>query len=148
VISLRRTACLGTCPVYSVEIFQDGFVRYLGIEFVKEKGERRAVISKDKVEKLVAAFVRADYFTLSDDYDGERTPDGRLLRVTDLPTTYTSLRIGAKQKSVRDYEGAPDRLRALEDEIDRVLNTKRWIGSSALNIPAPKLEFGTKPPDP
>lgn len=139
VITLRRTACLGYCPVYSLEIFEDGFIRYFGTEFVEYKGERRAVIRRDAVENLVALFLHADYFALKDNYETYRAPDGTLWHVTDLPTAYTSLRIGRRKKSVRDYAFAPKRLTDLEDEIDKVVNTQRWIGSPLLNIPAPKL---------
>jgi hypothetical protein len=139
VITLRRTACLGWCPVYSLEIFDDGFIRYVGTEFVQYRGERRAIIRRDAVENLVALFLRADYFGLKDNYETYRAPDGTVWHVTDLPTAYTSLRIGTRKKSVRDYAFAPKRLTELEDEIDKVVNTKRWIGSALLNVPAPNL---------
>jgi hypothetical protein len=139
VITLRRTACLGTCPVYLLEIFDDGFIRYVGIEFVQYKGEHRAVIPQDAVENLVASFLRADYFALHGSYEIYKDGMGRTWTLTDLPTVYTSLRVGTMKKSVRDYAFAPQRLIELEDEIDRVANTKRWIGSPLLNVPTPIL---------
>ena len=139
VITLRRTACLGRCPVYSLEIFEDGFIRYVGIEYVQAKGERRAVVPRDAVENLVASFLRADYFALQDSYETCIAPDGSVSMVSDLPSQYTSLRVATRKKSVRNYVCAPRRLRELETEIDRVANTKRWIGSNLLNVPPPKL---------
>jgi hypothetical protein len=59
-VTLRRTACFGTCPVYSLEIFVDGFIRYIGIDFVQYTGERRAVVAQETVANLVADFLRAD----------------------------------------------------------------------------------------
>jgi len=139
VITLRRTACLGTCPVYFLEIFDDGFIRYVGIEFVQYRGEHRAVIPQDAVENLVASFLRADYLSLHDGYEIYKDRMGRTWTVTDLPTAYTSLRVGTTKKSVRDYAFAPQRLIKLENEIDRVANTRRWIGNPLLNVPAPIL---------
>jgi hypothetical protein len=46
-VTLRRTACYGTCPVYSLEIFADGFIRYVGVNFVQYTGERRAVVAQE-----------------------------------------------------------------------------------------------------
>jgi hypothetical protein len=140
VITLRRTACLGTCPVYSVEIFDDGFVRYTGIEFVQYKGEQRAVIPREAVENLVASFLRADYFALQDSYDICRNSDGTFTIVSDLPTAYTSLRFGQRKKAVRNYVCAPRRLTSLEAEIDKATNTQRWIGNRSFKWPPPELE--------
>jgi hypothetical protein len=38
-IKLERTACLGTCPIYSVTIFSVGRLEYKGEMFVKAKGD-------------------------------------------------------------------------------------------------------------
>jgi hypothetical protein len=139
VITLRRTACLGTCPVYSLEIFEDGFIRYIGTEVVQVQGERRAAIPRDTVEGLVALMLRANYFALHDRYLNCKLPDGNVLMISDLPTTSTSLRVKLRKKSVEDYVCAPKRLTDIEEEIDRVVNTQRWIGSPLLNVPAPNL---------
>ena len=139
IITLRRTACLGACPVYSLEIFDDGFIRYVGTKFVQYQGEHRAVITRDAVDNLVASFLRANYFFLKDRCENCKGPDGSVGEISDLPTTFTSLRDGTRKKSAMNYACAPQRLRELEDEIDRVANTHRWIGNPLLNLPAPKL---------
>ena len=132
VISLRRTACYGTCPVYSLEIFADGFIRYVGIDCVQYTGEHRAVVPQDVVENLVAYLLRANYFAFKDSYETYRDHKGRTWTITDLPTVITSLRVGTAKKSVRDYAFAPRCLSELEDEIDRVANTKRGLASPCL----------------
>ena len=147
IITLRRTACFGTCPVYSVEIFEDGFIRYVGEAYVQYRGEQRAVISQDAVQNLVASFLRVHYFNLKDNYETYRDAKGRIWHVFDLPTAYTSFRIGSKKKLVKNYAFAPKELVELEAEIDRVANTKRWIGSDLLNVPSPNLEV-PKPKNP
>lgn len=126
VITLRRTACFGTCPVYSLEIFEDGLVRYLGTEFVEVKGEHKSVIPQDAVESLVGSFLRADYFSLQDKYETYKDPKGQVWKLSDLPTAYTTLRVGNRKKSVEDYAFAPEILRELELEVDRVANSHRW----------------------
>jgi hypothetical protein len=140
VVTLRRTACYGKCPVYSLEIFADGFIRYIGIDFVQYTGEHRAVVPQETVENLVADFLRADYFALRDSYETYKNRKGRTWTITDLPTVTTSLRVGTTKKSVRDYAFGPPRLGELEDEIDRVANTKRWIGNPPPKGPIPTLQ--------
>jgi len=127
VITLRRTSCLGTCPVYSVEIFDNGFIRYVGTAFVQVKGEQEAAIPPEAVKNLVLRFLQIDYFALKDSYETYQNPDGTLTVFSDLPTTYSTLQIGERRKSVKDYAFAPEALREVEDEVDRTVNTHRWI---------------------
>jgi hypothetical protein len=127
VITLRRTACFGTCPIYSLEILQDGRVHYNGKGFVAVVGRQDAQISPAAVQALIESFLRIDYFDLKDVYQTHQNPDGTSTWITDLPTTYTSLRVGSRTKSVTDYAFSPDKLRMLELEIDRVANSHRWI---------------------
>jgi hypothetical protein len=140
VITLQRTACLGTCPVYSLEIFADGLIRFVGTDFVQYTGERRAVVSQQVVENLIAYLLKADYFTFQDSYETCKDAKGTTWTITDLPTAITSLRVGTARKTVRNYACAPKRLGDVEDEIDRVANTKRWIGTPPPRGPIPTLE--------
>lgn len=131
VITLSRNACFGTCPVYFVEIFETGLVRYTGTNFVQVTGERSATIPRDAVKSLERDFLKIHYFSFKDSYVTCKAPDGTEEFITDLPTTYTSLRIGNRIKSVKDYACAPDALMDLEWEVDKVANTHQWIDGDA-----------------
>jgi hypothetical protein len=50
-MTLRRSACFGTCPVYSVEISGDGSVVYTGTSHVLITGEQYSQISQDAVAR-------------------------------------------------------------------------------------------------
>ncbi len=41
VITLERTQCFGSCPVYKLTVYGDGRVVYEGGGFVKIKGEKK-----------------------------------------------------------------------------------------------------------
>jgi hypothetical protein len=129
VITLERTVCFGSCPAYKVTIYDDGKVVYEGQEFVKRKGRVEARISKAELEQLVREFDRLDYLKLDDQYGvGHKCPEDW----TDYPSAITSLTRNGKQKTVNHYlgcRGLPilDQLRALEDKIDEVVKTDRWI---------------------
>jgi Domain of unknown function (DUF6438) len=128
-ITLERTVCFGTCPAYKITIFDDGKVVYEGKEFVKRKGKATAQISKDELAELVREFERLDYLKLDDEYGvGDKCPDGW----TDYPSAITSFTANGKTKKVNHYlgcRGLPilDQLRSLEDKIDQVVKTDRWI---------------------
>jgi cellulose synthase/poly-beta-1,6-N-acetylglucosamine synthase-like glycosyltransferase len=130
VITLERTTCFGTCPAYKVSIFGDGLVLFEGKEFVKTKGDADGRITKDELQQLVREFEKIDYLKLYDRYgDDEKTcPESW----TDYPSAITSLNSNGKQKTVHHYLGCRgltilDQLTALENKIDEVVNTKRWI---------------------
>lgn len=127
VIKLERTSCLGSCPVYTVEIFEDGTVIYTGKDFVTTRGRRISEIPAWEVGRLVNAFHAINYFSLNDEYVERQNPDGTVTVISDLPSTITTLTINGKSKTVLDYAFAPEELVELEREIDRAVNTHRWL---------------------
>ena len=130
VITLERTACFGSCPMYKLEIFADGKVVYEGKKFVKREGRVQGRIPRAAVQQLVREFNRINYMRLDDEYvsEGPNCPEWW----TDSPSAITSLDWKGRTKTVRHYHGCRgakvlDQLTALENKIDRVANTKRWV---------------------
>ncbi len=126
-ITLERTACFGSCPVYTVTIAGDGSVSYEGRWYVGVTGKQGAHIDPAAVRALVHGFEAIDFFSLRDSYRSVENADGSVTEVTDLPTTFVSLRLGDRVKRVEDYFGGPKALRDLEDRIDEVAGTRKWI---------------------
>lgn len=118
VITLERTACFGTCPVYKLTIYGDGRVVYEGERFVNVTGTQNSQISQEKIKELVDEFYAINYFALKDKYDAP---------ITDMPTTITSITIGGKTKKVVNYYGAPKKLDELENKIDEITDSKKWV---------------------
>ena len=122
VITLERTACFGTCPVYSLKIKGDGSVIYSGVDFVQTQGIHEGTISMDAIERLITEFEKADYFSLNDSYTN--------FGVSDMPSANTSISIGDKTKAIKHYLGdrsAPEKLTELENKIDEIVNSAQWI---------------------
>ncbi len=117
-IRLERTACYGTCPVYTVTIDAHGAVTYEGIEYVRVKGRQTGRIPVARVAAILDTARRIRFFALADRYARP---------VTDLPTTFVTITEAGRSKKVEDYTDAPDGLRQLEREIDEAAGTKRWI---------------------
>ncbi len=122
VITLERGPCFGACPVYKLTIYGDGRVVYQGIRFVAVEGNRTASISEEKVRQLVNEFQKIDYFSLNDEYVD--------VTATDMPTAITFISVNGQTKTVAHYHGdfdAPEELTALEDKIDEIVSTERWV---------------------
>ena len=138
-ISLERSACFGWCPDYRVTISGDGSVIFTtddgpvdpvaGIhrEFSRSvgvliPGTHRTKIDPDAVKALVEQFRDARFFQLKNEYR-----DG----ATDAATYVVSIETGHGSKRVVDYigreAGMPAVVTALEESIDKVAGTRRWI---------------------
>lgn len=121
-IVLERTPCFGFCPDYTVTIRGDGAVTFEGRRFVNARGVHTATIAPAEVERLLAHFDAIGFETLRSAYRAN---------VTDLPTTTITLTRNGRTKSVLDYGGTgagmPESVRELQQEIDRVAGTGRWV---------------------
>ena len=135
VMTLSRSECYGACPAYNLEIRGDGTLIYEGKGFVVVTGEHRDHLSAEQVEALVAAFRKADYFSLKDEYR---------YMVTDCPTYTTSFEVDRVKKSVTDYVGEelgmPEAVTELEETIDQVAGTGKWVNGNRETVTALKKE--------
>ena len=140
-ITLERTVCFGTCPIYRVTIYGDGRVEYEGTDYVEVKGTQSSNIGADGVSQLVEAFVEAGYFEWNDAYNNRN--------VTDMPTVITSITLEGQTKRIERYEGdasAPLELVKLENLIDTSVNSVQWTGHTPVEpeqvgLPNPASQY-------
>jgi ankyrin repeat protein len=127
-MKLERSACSDGCPAYSVEIRGDGTVTYHGERYVVVTGEHRDRISEAAVSEILDAFRKADYFSLKDEYSYTTSC---FSSDSHYPSFETSLSTDNVTKSLRDclglHVGMPEAISDLEDTIDRVAGTEKWI---------------------
>ena len=122
-ITLERTACFGSCPIYTVSILEDGTVLYNGERFVEVTGEQTSEIDPAIVAQMVQAFENAGYFEWDEDYT--------TMTITDQPYITTSVTKDGETHTIRHYTGdysAPLELSFLELWIDQMANTEMWTG--------------------
>jgi hypothetical protein len=129
-ITLERTACFGTCPMYKLTIASDGDVTFVGQRFTRTTGTAQGRISPNEFRRLVEEFEKINYFSLPDSFSPGTPQCPR--RITDMPSANTSIRWQGKTKSVAHYHGCGDagvlqKLTALENKIDEVAGTQKWI---------------------
>jgi hypothetical protein len=65
-IEMWRTDCQIRCPVYKVTIQGNGTIDYVGDHFVRDRGPKQVVFSKDQIHSLLVDFDHADFFNLED----------------------------------------------------------------------------------
>jgi hypothetical protein len=129
VVTLERTPCFGTCPVYQVAISRSGAVRFVGKQHVARQGEATAEIPAARVDSLLEALESGGYFGFADEYVMGAQACGQY--ATDSPTVITSATAGGRTKRIRHDYGcfaAPRELVRLERLIDEAAETSRWVG--------------------
>ncbi len=125
-VVFERYGCHGFCPVYWIRIAEDGALLYEGAHFVVQVGRRRAQLSRAQIDALRGAFSAADFFDLGESYDHPR--------YRDLPRIITTYSDGERRKTVVHHLGdisTPAALLELEEAIDRIVGSSRWVGSEA-----------------
>ena len=55
-VQMRRTACFGRCPIYNVELYKNGRLKYTGVRFVKDSGVYEKNIGAAAAEKIFNEF--------------------------------------------------------------------------------------------
>lgn len=123
-ITLERTMCYGTCPVYDVEIRDNGEVKYNGKYFVEKEGPHRWTILPDAVDALNDAILKFGYFSIK---AREITRD-----CTCNPSCITSvlMKDGA-YREIDNYYGNdqyPEKLKRFERKIDNIIGVKEYVG--------------------
>ncbi len=107
IISLQRTACFGTCPIYKIEIFSDGSGIYTGTRFVENIGITKFSLSETQLNLILTKAEAIGFTSMKEEYSEP---------ISDLPTTFIQI----KDKRIRDYTGAPKTLKNLENLIDQL----------------------------
>jgi Domain of unknown function (DUF6438) len=123
-ITLSRSMCYGRCPVYKVSVSTRGIV-FDGEAFVVAEGRHTDTVDPNAVRALARKFIDADFYSMRDEYRAS---------VTDNSTYVLSIAIDGHKKQVIDYvgswEGMPQVISELEDEVDALAHTDRWIKGS------------------
>lgn len=159
-ITLQRTACFGTCPDYSVSIRGDGRVRFstiddptfrirsgqsaedFGTNYVLWPGAHETPVDPEEVSALVGRFHDQHFMGLQDGFQSS---------MTDSPIYVLTLQAGGSIKRVVDYvgenAGMPRFVTELENAVDDLAGTQRWVRGNAETIAqlnSEGFDFGSK----
>ena len=116
-LSMKKSSCYGPCPVYEMKIYTNGFATLTAVEYLDLKGEFYTKLTGSKVKTLVSKFKEAGFFEM----------EGQYTSITkDLPTTWIYFTNEGRQKRIKDYDGAPESLKELENELSLLLESEDW----------------------
>jgi hypothetical protein len=111
-------------PDYHLTLFGNGTVVFEGRYGTVVNGFRISTVSQETVHKLLSAFDKAGFSTMSETEYAE-------YGMSDAPSARTTLYHQGKRKSIYHYFGnnVPDeKLTQLENKTDEILHTEKWVG--------------------
>jgi hypothetical protein len=114
---IARTACYGTCPVYTLTILKNCRMLLTAEENLKLNGTYQGKLSKTEMKRLAALFEEKKFFGFKDQYTST---------LTDLPTTYLYFSNQAQDKTIKLYGNIPPELKSLATELEKLLDTQQW----------------------
>lgn len=119
IVSMNRTACFGRCPIYKIELYENGTLFYEGVRFVQDSGKFYGKLSKNELATFQERLEKADIFSMKDKYPSDYPSP------VDLPSCVLTYYKNGSSKKIVDYgQGAPAVLVQLEQELDSLVKTK------------------------
>ena len=115
---IQRGACFGACKVYTLEVYNSGYIRYFGEKNCPTLGTHYGMLKKEEFQALKEKVGEVGYANFKDSYN---TPN-----VTDVPTVTTSVLIDGKRKTVTRTMGFPKELKEFEDYFDVIIENQKW----------------------
>lgn len=126
-LTLTRTACFGTCPVYTLSIANDNSVRFEGIAFTDVEGVVESTLTHDQMAAITEDIVRSNFF-------GHKHDDKCIVFATDHPSVKLDIRWHRRERIADVNLGCqkrrPDPVPGLADRVDHIVNTMQWIGDT------------------
>ncbi len=117
---IDRTPCYGKCPVFTIELFDDGTVKYNGVAFVDKKGTFTAQVTPEFMAQIQSKALSVKYLSFENKY-----PIAPVV-IADLPITTTFIRIGNEDKQITDNFDAPRDLIDFENWLVQQFEKLNW----------------------
>jgi hypothetical protein len=131
--SVQRTSCKdeiiftykiipgrGITPNYDFNLYKSGKLTFISRSNYKLIGRFQAKADKSFINELKHHITDTDFYNLESIYTA---------RLTDLSTRILIANFKGEYKKVKDYYGAPQKLKKLEKFIENTIDSTNWIKS-------------------
>ena len=115
---MDKNPCFGTCPYYTIIIYEKGYASFEGKKDVEKMGFHKKKLTKKEYEGIKHAFESNNFFELKDNYPSN---------VPDLPKTTITYNKGDKSKVVTGDElSLPSIVKALDKLLSQIAMSDGW----------------------
>ena len=124
-ITMKKTACYGTCPQYEISIYKDGLIQYNGKSFVDKLSCFQAFLHTNTIIDIKLQLENINFFQLDTAY---------ISAVTDIPSIITEVNLNNKTHRVVDRLNGPTELKKIYSLLDSVYaSVIKWEKCKNLN---------------
>jgi hypothetical protein len=118
VVSMKRGACFGKCPIYTVSIYDGAYAVYEPRLHTKlAAGKYKKKLDKKQFKTLKKSFKKSDFFNFKDEYPS---------LIADLAEVRIFFKEGSKEKWVRGKEDRPAKLMELQFLVEKIVEEDNW----------------------
>lgn len=129
VFMMKKGACFGTCPVYTLRIYNNRYTEFVGKKHTNLIGTHSKEISKEQYESLVTGFDEADFLNLEDAYQSN---------IPDLPAIKLSYHKDGTKKTIVGKRERPEVLHKLQFQLEKIVQEEGWTKVSDNQEPEKK----------
>ena len=104
-------------PEYTIELFSNRQMYLTATKNLDKEGKFMRTLPEKEFNMIINTFNDAKFFRFEDEYTST---------MTDLPTRYLYFSHNGKEKKVKDYYGAPDKIKELEYLMQSFLDRIGW----------------------
>ena len=124
-IVMDKNPCFGTCPFYTLTIYEQGYASFEGKKDVNKLGMNTKKLTKKEYDGVMRAFRAANYFELEDDYPSQ---------VSDLPKTAITYNKDGNSKTITgDDLSRPEIVMSLDNILTQIAESEGWTSSQTSN---------------
>lgn len=116
-ISYNQTSDKGNSPEYTIELFSNRQMYLTASKNLDKEGKYMRVLPEKEFNQIIDAFIDSKFFSFKDEYISD---------TTDLLTRYLYFSYNGKEKKVKNYYGAPQKLNDLELFMQSFLDRVGW----------------------
>lgn len=125
-VMIRRTACFGRCPDYSLLIRKDGLVRYTAYRFTAMTGI---------YEHRIPTAIVSDIFKQFKDNQADTCQNEYRVLASDLPALHITLQNRNGEKNIRNAHYGPKYLVQIAEDIDQKIKPDAsWKKVGAISV--------------
>lgn len=125
VLELTKTPCFGTCPSFTLKVYDNGLAVLDGKKYLKHIGLSHMMLSDKQMSMLMNRCDDAKLFSLKSDYTE---------RVMDLPTTTLTYIKDGKTKKIGGNMNFPDGFKNVVETCMKIVEMDGWELKEAYNV--------------
>lgn len=117
-LKMEKGACFGSCPVYSLEIDNQGNALYDGKRFTDKSGVHKYKLSTEQFKQVTDQLTLMNFFALQDNFKSN---------VADLPTVTIAHTHRGLSKSISGKDTRPKRVLELQKILEEIAQGDGWV---------------------